>query len=127
MKRELKVEKHIGTPRQSTPSADKEKKTNWAGLDSNQRKLTLMGLQPVAPNSQLSTKKEVTSSSESRLQTSLQKHTNATLILPEDFPTELAEVMQVWPELSEAIKAAILALVHTNNKGTIHDYLDETD
>jgi hypothetical protein len=35
---------------------------------------------------------------------------------PQDLPTELAEIVAVWPELPEHIKAAIKALVQTQLK-----------
>ena len=34
----------------------------------------------------------------------------------EKLPADLAEIISVWPELPEHIKAAIKALVQTNNK-----------
>jgi len=33
-------------------------------------------------------------------------------------PTDLAEIVDVWPELPEHIKAAIKARVQTHSKGT---------
>ncbi len=36
---------------------------------------------------------------------------------PQDIPTELAEIVAVWPELPVHIKAAIKALVQTHTKG----------
>ena len=39
--------KQLGVKTSLMSSADNSEKNNWAGLDSNQRKLTLMGLQPI--------------------------------------------------------------------------------
>ena len=37
---------------------------------------------------------------------------------PVELPSDLTEIVTVWPELPEHIKAAIKALVQTNSKGT---------
>ena len=40
-------EVQLGTKSDEVSSVDTPQKKQWAGLDSNQRKLTLMGLQPI--------------------------------------------------------------------------------
>ena len=37
---------------------------------------------------------------------------------PENLPDDLVEIVAVWPDLPEHIKAAIKALVQTHSKGT---------
>ncbi len=87
--------------------------------DSN-RRITV--LQTVAANSQPTKKQELTTPPKQRLQTSLQtKAKNSPKQASKQaqkLPADLAEIVTVWPDLPEHIKAAIKALVQTHSKGT---------
>jgi hypothetical protein len=97
-------------------------KEKWAGLDSNQRRLTPTGLQPVATKSQATEKQQLTTQGKSSVQTSVQTKSGnglkSTTNKGQKLPADLAEIVVVWPELPEHIKAAIKALVQTHSKGT---------
>ena len=80
--------------------------------DSN-RRITV--LQTVAQNSQGQQKQQLTTLPKQRLQTSLQTKTKNDPKQAEKLPDDLAEIVAVWPELPEHIKAAIKALIRTNN------------
>ena len=70
-----------------------------------------MGLQPILSNPQALENNKLSASPNNSLQTSLQKDTNYSIKLPENLPDDLAEIVSVWPELPEHIKAAIRTLV----------------
>ena len=77
--------------------------------------------QSVAEKSQASTKQELTKPTESSVQTSVQTNSENgqkqdKQALPE-LSQDIAEIVTVWPELPEYIKAAIKALVQTNIQG----------
>jgi len=72
-----------------------------------------MGLQPIPLKSQLSTKQALTTSQKDCVQTSVQKKTKNEQKQTQDLPEDLAEIVAIWPELPEHIKAAIKALVQT--------------
>jgi len=80
-------------------------------LDSNQRRLTPTGLQPVTVKSQLSKEQELTTpdkrSVQTRVQTKSKNGRNRALKVPAD----LAEIAAVWPELPGHIKATIIVLL----------------
>ena len=76
------------------------------------------GFQSVAVKSQASNKQELTTPQESLVQTSVQTKSEngqkqAKIDTSELLP-DLAEIITVWPELPEHIKAAIKALVQTH-------------
>ncbi|MHA2043568.1 MAG: hypothetical protein ACW99G_02175 [Candidatus Thorarchaeota archaeon] len=93
-------------------------KKQWAGLDSNQRKLTLTGLQPVPSKSQPAEKQTFTTPRKCSVQTSVQTKTENARNQAKDLPADLAEIVAVWPKLPEHIKAAIKALVQTHTEST---------
>ncbi len=74
-------------------------------------------MQTVAQNSQGQQKQELTTPPKQRLQTSLQTKTKNSpkqaSKQAQKLPADLAEIVAVWPELPEYIKAAIKALVQT--------------
>ena len=77
--------------------------------------------QSVAEKSQASNKQELTKPTESSVQTSVQTNSENgqkqdKQALPE-LSQDIAEIVTVWPELPEYIKAAIKALVQTNIQG----------
>ncbi|MAG84627.1 hypothetical protein CMK10_10760 [Candidatus Poribacteria bacterium] len=90
----------------------------WAGLDSNQRKLTLMGLQPIPLKSQPLTKQALTTSQKDSVQTSVQTKAKNAPKQAQTLPADLAKIVAVWPELPQHIKAAIRALIQTHNRGS---------
>ena len=71
-------------------------------------------LQTVAQNSQGQQKQQLTTPPEHRLQTSLQTNPENGPKSVDSLPEDLAEIVDVWPELPEHIKAAIKALIQTN-------------
>ena len=96
-----------------------QKTYKWAGLDSNQRKLTLMGLQPIPFSSQPSKQQALTTLQKDCVQTSVQTKTKndpkQTKFNISELPSDLAKIVAVWPSLPENIKAAIKALIQTHN------------
>ena len=88
----------------------------WAGLDSNQRKLTLMGLQPIPLKSQPTGKQQLTTPQKDCVQTSVQTKTKNDQKQAQKLPDDLAEIVVVWPDLPEHIKAAVKALVGTRKE-----------
>ena len=91
------------------------KRRRW---DSNPR---ITVLQTVAQNSQPQEKQELTTQPKQCLQTSLQTNSEnnqkQAQIDTQNLPADLAEIIDVWPELPEHIKAAIKALVQTHIQG----------
>jgi hypothetical protein len=83
----------------------------WAGLDSNQRRLTSMGLQPISEDSQEHDNKEVTQPPCSSLQTSLQTNPENDPKQADSLPPELMKIVEAWPDLPNNIKAAVMVLV----------------
>jgi hypothetical protein len=77
-------------------------------------------LQTVASNSQVQPKQELTNSANKRLQTTLQtkseNSSKSTANQEQNLPDDLAEIVAVWPELPEHIKAAMKALVQAHNR-----------
>ena len=100
----------------------KPRQSYWAGLDSNQCKLTLMGLQPIPTKSQTTETKQLTASNKSSVQTSVQTKTENTPkraeSQPQNLPPDLAEIVAVWPELPGHIRQAIRMLVQGYSKET---------
>ena len=86
--------------------------------DSN-RRITV--LQTVARNSQPAKKQQLTTLPKQRLQTSLQTKSEnspkSTANQEQNLPDDLAEIVAVWPELPQHIKAAIKALIQAHNRG----------
>ncbi len=72
-------------------------------------------------NSQGESSTELTDPAESRLQTSLQTNPENGPNPGPNHPTDLAEIMAVWPHLPEHIKAAIMALIQASNKDNYND------
>ena len=79
------------------------KNLKWAGLDSNQRRLTPTGLQPVQENTQELTDKALTENKQADfaiyLATLLQEH------------PELEQILAAWTALPDHIKQTIQTLV----------------
>jgi len=69
----------------------------------------------VALKSQLHQKQEVTTPPKQRLQTSLQKNPENNQRSADSLPEDLAEIVSVWPELAEHIKAAIIGALSCYN------------
>jgi hypothetical protein len=66
----------------------------WAGLDSNQRRLTPMGLQPIPDDPQGHQNKELTQPPYSCLQTSLQTKAENTQKQTDSLPPELQKIVE---------------------------------
>ena len=82
----------------------------WAGKDSNLRRLAPTGLQSVTQNSQDLENNILNTTQNKSLPTSLRKDNQNELRLPENLPDDLVEIVVVWPELPEQIKAARWAI-----------------
>ena len=89
----------------------------WAGLDSNQRRLTPTGLQPVFQDSQPSVNNTLIERPGTCLQASLQEDSENDLELPVNLPDGLAQIVAAWSELPEHIRAAIKTLVTGHTGG----------
>ena len=70
-----------------------------------------------ASNPQVPEKKELTDSQEASLQASLQTYSENGQNQALSLPSDLAEIVAVWPKLPEHIKAAVMALVKANGQG----------
>jgi hypothetical protein len=103
----------LGAKKEPMSLIDTGSDRQWAGLDSNQRRLTSMGLQPISEDSQEHDNKEVTQPPCSSLQTSLQTNPENDPKQAETMPPELLKIVEAWPELPEHIRQAIMALVGT--------------
>lgn len=88
----------------------------WAGLDTNQRRLTPMDLQPISDKSQEQENKEVTQPACLPIQTSLQTNPENGPKQADSYPSGLQEIIDRWDDLPEHIKAAIQALVESVNR-----------
>ena len=73
-----------------------------------------MGLQPIPKKSQPQQKQTLINTPKQRLQTSLQTNPENDPKSALKLPDDLVEIVTVWPELPEHIKAAIKALVQTH-------------
>jgi len=82
----------------------------------NQRRLAPTGLQPVCESSQVQAKQQLSNKPNKRLQTSLQKNPENGQNQGQKLPPELAEIVAVWPDLPEHIKAAVMALIQTHKR-----------
>ncbi|MBN1546923.1 MAG: hypothetical protein JW902_09710, partial [Syntrophaceae bacterium] len=71
----------------------------------------------VAINSQGPLKQRLTDTQSEDLQTSLQKNSENDQNRDDVLPDDLADIVALWPELPEHIKAAIKALVGSYEKG----------
>ena len=86
---------------------------NWAGLDSNQRRLTPMGLQPQLHDPQSHPKQELNDITDGLLQENLQ---DCSECIKNALPGELFEVVCEWENLPEHIRQTIRMLVETAGK-----------
>jgi hypothetical protein len=85
--------------------AECNEKLHWAGVDLNHRHTDF---QSVAAKSQDQQEQRLTDTSNSSLQTSLQRKSKND---PPELPSDLAEIVAFWPELPSAIRSAIVAIV----------------
>ena len=69
--------------------------------------------QSVDEKSQPQQKQTLIIKPEQRLQTSLQKDSENGQKSADNLPDDLAEIVMVWPELPEHIKAAVKAMIET--------------
>jgi hypothetical protein len=77
------------------------------------RRITV--LQTAASKSQPAKKQALTTPQEHRVQTKSKNSLKQASNQAQKLPADLVEVVAVWPELPEHIKAAIKALVQTHN------------
>jgi hypothetical protein len=72
--------------------------------------------QSVAEKSQRQQKQQLMNEPDRSLQTSLQRYTEKGQKSTKNLLPELTEIIDVWPDLPEHIKAAIKALIQTHKK-----------
>ena len=92
----------LGAKKKLVSLADTGSNRQWAGLDLNQRKLTLTGLQPQTLNMQRMIDKEVTALQKILLQDNLQ---GCSECLQNALPSELFEVVCVWKKFTRTYQA----------------------
>lgn len=75
------------------------------------------GKYPLPKNSKSCNDKDLRGTQKGAYKPAYKKYQETAPNQPQDIPTELAEIVAVWPELPAHIKAAIKALVQTHIKG----------
>jgi len=72
---------------------------------------------PIPKNDKSCDTKDLQSTQKGAYKPAYKKYQETAGNQPQDLPTELAEIVAMWPELPAHIKAAIKALVQTNIQG----------